>query len=87
MPRRRSDGLLCHRRIQTWQLIDDSAGVGFVADAGVVSLQRPYERLGHAVRLRAFDGGGAWDQADIAGEPAGVVGGIAAAVSDRFPGE
>ena len=64
----------------TRQLIDDSAGVGFVADAGVVSLQRPYERLGHAVRLRAFDRGGAWDQADVAGEPAGVGGGIATAV-------
>jgi hypothetical protein len=64
----------------TRQLIDDSAGVGFVADAGVVSLQRPCERLGHAFRLRAFDRGGAWHEADVAGEPAGVVGGVAAAV-------
>ena len=34
------------------QLIDDSAGVGFVADAGVASLQRPYERLGQPLNLQ-----------------------------------
>lgn len=32
-----------------WKLIDDGAGVGFVADTSVVSLQGPDESLGHAV--------------------------------------
>jgi hypothetical protein len=62
------------------QLFEDGAGVRFGADADVITLEGPDERLGHAIALRAFDGCGSRDQADVAGEPAGVMRGVAAAV-------
>jgi len=46
----------------------------------MVALERPDERLGHAVRLRAFDQRGAGHEADIASEAAGVVGGVTTVV-------
>ena len=36
------------------QLVDDGSGVGSGVHAGVVALRCPDERLGYAVRLRAF---------------------------------
>jgi hypothetical protein len=63
-----------------WQLFEHGAGVGFGADASVVALEGSDERFGHSVALRAFDGCGSRDQADVAGEAAGVVRGVATAV-------
>ena len=62
------------------QLVDDRLGVRSWADAGVVALQRSDKRLGHAIALRAFDRRRARCEANVAGEAAGVVGGVAAAV-------
>ncbi len=64
----------------SWQLLDDSAGVGAWADAGVIALECADERLCHSVALRAFDRRGSRDQADVAGEAPGIVRGVAAAV-------
>lgn len=63
-----------------WQLLDDSAGVGARADAGVIALERANERLCHSVALRAFCRCGSWDQPNVAGEAPGIMRGVAAAV-------
>ncbi len=62
------------------QLVEDGTGVGFGADPGIIALQCPDERLGHAVRLRAFDRRGSGHETDVSGEPTGVVGSAAATV-------
>ena len=60
------------------QLVDHGSGVGLFGDADVASLHGAHERLGHAVGLRAFDGGCARPEVDLAGEAAGFSGGVAA---------
>lgn len=62
------------------QLVEDCSGVGLFGDADVVALHGAHERLGHAVGLRAFDGCCARPEVDLAGEAAGLLGGVAAAV-------
>ena len=37
------------------QLVEDGTGVGFGADPGIIALQCPGERLGHAVFLGDID--------------------------------
>ena len=63
-----------------WQLFEDGACVRFWADADVIALEGTDERLGHAVGLRAFDRRSSGDQADVAGEAASVVCGVAAPI-------
>ena len=62
------------------QLVEHRTGGGPGVYSGVVALQRADERFGHAVRLRAFDRRGAGRETDVAGEPAGIVGGVTAAI-------
>jgi hypothetical protein len=62
------------------QLLDDGLGIWPGADADGVALERADEGFGHAVGLRAADGRRARHQADVAGEGAGVAGGVAATV-------
>lgn len=61
-------------------MLDDGLGVGPGAHTDVVALEGSDERLGHAVGLRAADRRRERHQADVAGEGAGVAGGVAAAV-------
>src|SRR5690606_31221467 len=62
------------------QLVDHGSGVGLFGDADIVSLHGAHEGLGHAVGLWAFDGGCARPEVDLAGEAAGLSGGVAATV-------
>jgi hypothetical protein len=69
------------------QLADDRSGIGLFGDADVISLHGAHERLGHAVGLRAFNGGCAGFEVDLAGEATRLPGGVAAAViSQPFDG-
>src|SRR5205807_9839572 len=59
-------------------VIDESksrSGIRDRTDPDIVALEGLYESLGHAVALRAFDRGKAWDQVERHGDLDGFVGG------------
>src|SRR5215203_5243007 len=62
------------------ELLHYRFGVRDGRDPNVVAFQRADERLGHSVRLRADERRGARDEADLAGEAAGLASEVAAAV-------
>lgn len=62
------------------QLVDHDSGVGLFGDADLIALHGAHERFGHAVGLRAFDGGCARPEVDIAGEATGLSDTVAATV-------
>lgn len=62
------------------QLVDHGSDVGRFGEADVVAIHGAHERLGHAVRLRSFDGHRARAEVDLACEAASSPGGVGATV-------